>query len=89
MLLGAQGVPVQAANLAKPSWRFSGQANDPAALDVALVLAGIAPAYSGGPCHHLWHNRQTLGPQLQQQLGDAYLAVQQRLAASLTQEHTL
>ena len=67
----------------------SGQADDPAALDVALVLAGIAPAYSGGPCHHLWHNRQTLGPQLQQQLGDAYSAVQQRLAASLTQEHTL
>ena len=67
----------------------SGQADDPAALDVALVLAGIAPAYSGGPCHHLWHNRQTLGPQLQQQLGDAYFAVQQRLAASLTQEHTL
>jgi 3-hydroxyacyl-CoA dehydrogenase/enoyl-CoA hydratase/3-hydroxybutyryl-CoA epimerase len=40
-------------------WAASPGAGDPAFLDVAACLAGIAPGWSGGPLSWLWDERES------------------------------
>jgi 3-hydroxyacyl-CoA dehydrogenase/enoyl-CoA hydratase/3-hydroxybutyryl-CoA epimerase len=55
-------------------------ASDPAFLDTAACLAGVTPAWTGGPLTHAWSERETLRPGLAASAQRAWSALESRLA---------
>jgi len=58
-------------------------AGDVAFIDVAACLAGISPAWSGGPLTRLWSERDTLVPALDREAQAAWTALEPALRRSL------
>ncbi len=61
-----------------------GRVSDPGIIDVGAVLAGIAPAYSGGPLSYAWSHRDTLNPALISRLGASFESFERKLQAYQT-----
>jgi hypothetical protein len=58
-----------------------GRVSDPGIIDVAAVLAGIAPAYSGGPLSYAWSYREKLNTALVSRLGASFESFEHKLQA--------
>ncbi|HEY2559486.1 MAG TPA: enoyl-CoA hydratase-related protein [Caldimonas sp.] len=55
-------------------------AGDPAFLDTAACLAGVTPAWTGGPLAHAWSEREALRPGFAASAQRAWAALESRLA---------
>ncbi len=65
----------------------AGRVPDLAALDVAAVVAGVSPAFTGGPCTHGWRRRDALRATLAGRLGAQPAAAwERRLTEVFAQE---
>jgi 3-hydroxyacyl-CoA dehydrogenase / enoyl-CoA hydratase / 3-hydroxybutyryl-CoA epimerase len=58
-----------------------GRVGDPGIIDVAAVLAGIAPAYCGGPLSYAWSHREKLNTALASSLGASFESFEHKLQA--------
>ncbi len=73
--------PLEAMALSAAQALEEGRISDPGIIDVAAVLAGIAPAFSGGPLSYTWSHRDLLNPVLRTRLGASFESFERKLQA--------
>ena len=73
--------PLNGMALAAAQALEEGRVSDPGIIDVAAVLAGIAPAYSGGPISYALSHYEALNPALVSRLGASYDSFKHKLQA--------
>jgi 3-hydroxyacyl-CoA dehydrogenase / enoyl-CoA hydratase / 3-hydroxybutyryl-CoA epimerase len=75
-----RGATLSAQAQAAVRYAASPGAGDPAFIDVAACLAGVTPAWSGGPLTQAWAERDTLVPTFDSDARDAWSRLQPALS---------
>jgi 3-hydroxyacyl-CoA dehydrogenase / enoyl-CoA hydratase / 3-hydroxybutyryl-CoA epimerase len=58
-----------------------GRVSDPGIIDVAAVLSGLSPAYTGGPISYAWSHRDAMTNAMRARLGASHASIDQKLQA--------